>query len=107
MTEPGVPHRFESGEQRSGTSDLLVVAAYETLTSMAVFAHEASSFQHGDVFLHSRETHVVVGCECADRGLTGEGPPNDVTSCRVGERSEEAIDLGVRHLGIYNHMVVD
>ncbi len=107
LAEAGVPERLEFSEHGARPPDLLGISAHETLSTAALFAHEPGSFQHGDVLLYGGETHVVVRCECADRGFTRECSTNDVTPCRVGERSKESIHLAVRHLRIYNHMVVD
>lgn len=57
------------------------------------------------MFLYCGKTHGVVRCQVRDRLFAHGDLGDDVTSCRVRERLEEAIDLRITQL-IYNHVVV-
>ena len=80
--------------------------ADDPLAPLRVLGHETGLREHGDVLLHRREAHGVVGGERAHRRFGDEGAAHDVATRRIGECSEDPIDVGIGELGMYNHLIV-
>lgn len=100
------PEGLELGQHGPGSADLIGVGLDQALAAGGGLVDQAGCFEHGDVLLHSGERHVVVARQGADRRLLGQGSTEDVPTRGVSQRSEEAVELGVGEVSMYNHMVV-
>ena len=72
----------------------------------ALLGDESRPLEHGHVLLHRGEAHVVLACHRGDRLLALDGTFEDVSTRPIGERLEDAVDVSVRQIHTYNHIVV-
>lgn len=83
---------------------------HDLLPPSAFLAHQLGAFEHGNMLVHRGEAHGVAGGERRHRLLALEYAIQDVATCRVGERLEQAIHFAVAEFVatelIYNHLVV-
>jgi hypothetical protein len=83
------------------------IAGYALSAAVPPLGHQPGAFQHGHVFLHSGERHVVVRGEFAHRRIGVQNPRQNVAPRGIGERPEQLVQDVRRWLFIYNHLVVD
>ena len=93
-------------EERNRLCDRRTVRMHDLLPPAALLGNKRRSLKHGHVLLHRGETHVVLACHCGNRLLALDGTFEDVSTRPIGERLEDAVDVGVRQVHIYNHIVV-
>ena len=101
------PAPLELREQAVGPAHRVGVAGHALGPPVLALGHEVGPFQHGHVFLHGGERHVVARGELAHRRFRAHDTRQDVAPRGVGQRPEEMIEGVRRGLTIYNHVVVD
>ena len=83
------------------------VSRHALSAAVPPLGHQPGTLQHGHVFLHGGERHVVVSGEFAHRRVGVHDSRQDVATRGIGERPEHLVQGVRRCVSIYNHLVVD
>jgi hypothetical protein len=100
------PAFLELGEQAVGAAQGVRVAGHALRAAIPALGDQPGPLEHGHVFLHGGERHVVARRQLADRRVGVHHARQDVAPCGVGERAEQLVEVVRRRLTC-NHMVVD
>ena len=93
-------------EEHGRLAQGLPVCLNDLLAAASLLRHERGPFEHRHVLLHRSEAHGVLAGQGRYRLLVPDGTSEDISPGRVGQRTEDAVDLLFLQ-AIYNHMVVD
>ena len=96
---------LEPVEQLPRLADADGFGVHALLPSDPLLADEARPLEHRDVLLHGGEAHPVGAGEGRHRPLALDHPGEDVAPGGVRERVEDQVDLRLRRLRLYNHLV--
>jgi len=88
------PQLFLLIEQPAREAQPLEIGVDNLAAPDALFGHQASTLEDGDVLLNGREAHRVVAGEFDDPFLGSDRATDDVTAGMVGESAEHAIEVG-------------
>jgi hypothetical protein len=102
-----MPALLELCEQSSRTTHRIRVAGHALSAAGPALGHQPRALQHGHVFLHRGERHVVMRCELAHGRVGVHYPRQNVAPCGIRERTEQLVQNVRRRLFTYNHLVVD
>ncbi len=99
----------QSSSNRSSSSACLAdpdrFGVHALLPSDPLLADEPRPLEHRHVLLHGREAHPVGAGERRHRTLPLDHPGEDVAPGGVREGVEDQVDLRLRRLRLYNHLV--
>src|SRR5215213_7501656 len=99
------PSGLQLVEGLARAGDRVGIRAHELLAPSPLLGDETGPLEHGHVLLHRREAHGISLRESGDRRLAAGAAANDVASSRVGQGTEQLVDLPGCQV-IYNHSVV-
>jgi len=86
-----LPALLELCEKARGTTHGIWVAGQTLGTAILQLRHKAGTLQHGHVFLHGGERHVVMRGEFAHGRVGVHDPRQDVATRGIGERPKQLI----------------
>ena len=83
---------FEGFEELGSALEPRVVGGDQLLAAVCTLLNETRALEHGDVFLHGGEAHLVSRSKTGHRRRFRERPRQDVPSRAIGQGTEQLVE---------------